>query len=149
MLFSVCGVGSLWVQSVIFPNYLQNHVPLGWIWLQIFQELKTLECDGKLATLDSHSLPVRLGVKVHLNTWIKNGNYVSFPEKILGFGFVFRLFVLVVPVSCGSSQARGQNCTTKGTRATAVIMLDPQPIAPQKLQKTLVINSRSWVAAYW
>ena len=94
MLFSVCGVGSLWVQSVIFPNYLQNHVPLGWIWLQIFQELKTLECDGKLATLDSHSLPVRLGVKVHLNTWIKNGNYVSFPEKILGFGFVFRLFWL-------------------------------------------------------
>ena len=41
------------------------------------------------------------------------------------------IYLLVVPMACGSSQARNQTHTTAATRAKAMTTLDPSPDEPQ------------------
>ena len=45
---------------------------------------------------------------------------------------------LAAPMACGISQASNRTCAIAVTQATAVIMLDPQPTAPQENCNTII-----------
>ena len=65
-----------------FPKLLPKPCSSGlYLFTYFVQELKTSKCEGQLARLDSYSLLLEIGVKSHLNTWIKSGKCVNVQRK--------------------------------------------------------------------
>ena len=65
-----------------FPKLLPKPCSCG-LYLSTYfvQDLKTLKRDGQLARFYSYSLLLEIGVKSHLNTWIKSGKCVNVQRK--------------------------------------------------------------------